>query len=79
MGRTVRVYAIYNPFEWNKYAVQKECREDEIELKVHESYFEDNWFDDMRKANEVWLFGNCKFIPAAMIAKAMMMDCWQMG
>lgn len=75
------VYAIFNPFEWDKFAVKKFCAQDDddIALTIHESYFEQDWYTKMSKADEIWLFGNCKFIPAAMIAKSTLMDVWQMG
>lgn len=80
MGRAISVYVIYNPFEWDKHQIEYELKhDDDVEAQIHAGYTNDNWYIDMINADEVWLFGNCKMIPAAMIAKMIPLDVWQMG
>jgi len=78
MGRSLKVYAIYDPEKFTKELVLDACKEDDIELVIHDGYsFE--WLTNMLEAQEIWCFGNCRFLPAYVIAKSRFLDCWQMG
>lgn len=84
MDRDLKIFVIYNKKQYSSITVRGALDEEFLDGKkrvftILDNYDVDKWMDKMLSAHEVWLFGDCKYIPAAVIANSNGCDVWQMG
>ncbi len=73
------IYVVWNEYDWDYESVKSELM---AEGYRHNFYFSNKRGydkDTLKKAEEVWLFGNCENRLDLHYAKEMGSDIWQMG